>query len=328
MDGTPADNPFQHQNSGKPLTITFILRRVAIFYSIPANTSRMMAPMSKTIPDDYELLDSGHGRKLERFGPHILIRPCAAAVWEPSIPPDQWKADASFDREDGHAWTVNRQLPDSWNITVADIRFRLSTTDFGHLGIFPEQRDAWQWIRQTLQNTAAKRTGPLSVLNLFAYSGGATMAAAQAGASVCHLDASKGMVARARENATLNELATRPIRWIVDDVTKFLDREIRRGTRYDAIILDPPSFGRGKSGEVYKIESNLPNTLRQCASLLSAQPCFVLLSCHTPAFSPLILQNLLSRGLKGGSVESGEMALIGKPGVPPLPHGTWSRWKP
>ena len=271
----------------------------------------------------YDLLDSGRGRKLERFGAVTLVRPCPAAVWEPRLPPASWeKADASFDREDGHAWTVRNRLPESWTITVEGVMFKIATTDFGHLGIFPEQQDAWRRIRETVQGRKSA-----SVLNLFAYSGGATIAAAQGGASVCHLDASRGMVARARENAALNRLTNHPIRWIVEDVTKFLNREIRRGTRYDAVILDPPSFGRGKSGEVYKIETGLAGTLKQCFSLLSDKPLFVMLSCHTPAFTPLILRNLLlSAAGKTGATESGEMTLKGGAAVLPVPSGTWACW--
>jgi len=273
--------------------------------------------------NDYELLDSGRGRKLERFGPVTLARPCPAAVWEPRLPHIAWeKADASFDREDGHVWTVRNCLPESWNITVEEVVFKLSTTDFGHLGIFPEQKDAWRRIRE-----AVRVRKVASVLNLFAYSGGATIAAAQGGATVCHLDASKGMVARARENAALNRLTDHPIRWIVEDVTRFLGREIRRGTRYDAVVLDPPSFGRGKSGEVYKIESDLTGTLKQCFSLLTDQPLFVLLSCHTPAFTPLVLHNLLqSAAGTTGRTEHGEMTLKGGPGAMPVPSGTWACW--
>jgi len=276
---------------------------------------------------DYELLDSGNGRKLERFGNITLIRPCAAAVWPPSLPAEKWKkADASFDREDGLNWTIKNPLPESWNVSIDGIVFKLNATDFGHVGVFPEQKDSWGKIRSILKNHSGGNQP--SVLNLFAYSGGSTLAAAQAGATVCHLDASKGMVARARENAALNNLAAHPIRWIVEDVTKFLGREIKRGRKYDAIILDPPSFGRGKSGEVYKIENDLPDTLKQCFSLLSDRPLFVFLSCHTPSFTPMVLRNILTslQPLKG-DVDCGEMALAGSGSILPVPSGSWACWR-
>lgn len=275
--------------------------------------------------NDYQLIDSGNGKKLEQFGPYLLNRPCAQAVWAPQCDPDRWaQATAGFDRQDGLNWKHRNQLPESWAVAIDDIRFKLSATDFGHLGVFPEQRPLWQWIAQKIQQASHQP----SVLNLFAYSGGATLFAAKAGARVCHLDASKGMVTWAKENAALNHLQEAPIRWIVDDVVKFLNREIRRGNRYDAIILDPPSFGRGARGEVYKIEENLPETLTLCRALLNTHPLFVLLSCHTPAFTPIALSNLLAQMQNGlaGHIESGEMLLTGTPPILPIPSGTFARW--
>ena len=275
-------------------------------------------------PTDVELLDSGRGRKLERFGRYVLARPCSQAVWEPRLPASAWDAaDASFDREDGQHWHNRSALPDCWDVTVDGQRFRLSDTDFGHLGIFPEQRAQWRWIRERVG--AAGR--PVQVLNLFAYSGGSTIAAALAGASVCHLDASRGMVDWAHENARVNGLEDHPIRWIPEDAHKFLQRELRRGRRYDAIVLDPPTFGRGKSGEMYKIERDLPETLRLCRELLSPTPLFLLLSAHTPGLTPVVLSNLLSQALAGLSprIESGEMLLTGAAGVLPLPSGAFAR---
>jgi len=284
----------------------------------------------KSAPDStYELLDSGSGNKLERFGPYTLARPCATAVWEPSLPASAWnEATARFGRDGGNSWTFRQALPASWNIAIDGLTFKLSSTGFGHVGVFPEQRQCWKRIDEMIAGRRHGRATPVSVLNLFAYSGGSTLAAARAGAHVCHLDASRGMVARARENAALNGTEKAPIRWIVDDVTKFLDREARRGSRYDAIVLDPPSFGRGKSGEVYKIETDLLPTLVKCASLLTEQPLFVLLSCHTPAFSPLVLEHVLrqSIGKRKGRIECGEMVLTGGPGVMNLPSGTYASW--
>ncbi len=259
--------------------------------------------MEKT--EDYELLDSGDGRKLERFGRVTLARPCAQALWRPNNPALWTHATASFDREAGNRWHGRNALPKDWTITTAGLRFKLGGTDFGHLGIFPEQRAQWRWIREKV------RRG-LQVLNLFAYSGGSTVAAAQGGAEVCHLDAAKGMVQWARENAALNGLAGHPIRWIADDAHKFMAREVRRGRRYDAIILDPPTFGHGASGETYKIERDLKTTLDLTRQLLSEHPVFVLFSSHSPGLSCRVAENILGQLFPQATLESGEMLLEGK----------------
>jgi 23S rRNA (cytosine1962-C5)-methyltransferase len=224
--------------------------------------------------------------------------------------------------------TTAAPLPSEWKIKTADIAFKLSGTDFGHLGIFPEQRDQWEWIRAAVRAAREARGRPVHVLNLFAYSGGSTLAAALGGAEVCHLDASKGMVQWARENAELNSLQDHPIRWITDDAHKFLCREARRERRYDAVILDPPTFGRGQNNEMYKIEKDLPETLRLCRSLLTPDPLFILLSAHTPGYSPVVLQNVLGQAAAGlgGATASGEMLLTGEPGVLPTPCGAFARW--
>ncbi len=276
-------------------------------------------------PVHYELLDSGNGRKMERFGRFVLVRPCSQAIWQPTLPESEWqKADAFFDREKGLNWHGREKLPAGWEIKVDEISFKLSSTDFGHLGIFPEQRASWQWLAKQVRGASRK----LSVLNLFAYSGGSTMAPALAGADLCHLDASQSMVEWARKNAELNGLKAHPIRWIVEDVHKFLTREIKRGRRYDGIILDPPSFGRGARGEVYKIERDMARTLDLCRQLLSDDPAFVLLSAHTPGITPVVLEHMLDDAVKGlgGSIESGEMLLTGAEGVRPVPSGCMARW--
>lgn len=279
---------------------------------------------------DYELIDSGNGRKLERFGPCVLARPAAPAVWPPFLPAARWAAaDASFDRADGPRWKRRTAMPDPWIVEIDGLRFRLSGTDFGHLGLFPEQRDQWAWIRQQL-GAASRMSGRRpAVLNLFAYSGGATLAALAANAEVCHVDASRGMVEWARENAGLNGWGRAPVRWIVDDAHKFLRREIRRGHRYDAIVCDPPTFGRGPAGEVYKIERDLAVTVEMCRAVLSDAPLFFLLSGHTPGLTPQGLANVLIRffGGDGGRIEHGEMLLRGGAGVAPLPSGAWARWR-
>jgi len=273
---------------------------------------------------DYELLDSGNGLKLERFGNATLSRPSALAVWPPQKPALWRTATASFDRKGGLTWQGRNKLPESWAVKLRGLRFKLSTTDFGHLGIFPETFEIWDRITSAIK----KAETPPQFLNLFAYSGGATLAAAHAGAACCHLDASKGMVDWAKENATLNGLEKAPIRWIVDDVHKFLEREGRRGRIYDAVLLDPPSFGHGAKGELYKIEQDLTKTLNLIRPLLSKKPLFVMLTCHTPGFSPMILANILRSFRKDGSIEKGEMLLTGAPDILSLPSGTWACWKP
>lgn len=278
--------------------------------------------------NDYELLDSGNGAKLERFGDLILSRPCAQAVWQPQQPALWKRADATFDREEGNHWHGRNRLPKEWVIDVDGTRFRLSGTDFGHLGIFPEQRAQWNWIRELVASAKAQQRD-VRVLNLFAYSGGSTLASARGGAEVCHVDASKGMVLWARENAALNGLAEHPIRWIVDDVHKFMNRELRRGRKYDGIILDPPTYGRGGNGETYKIERDLTETLRLCRALLSEKPLFLLLSAHTPGHTPIVLQNILTQALRGlgGTFAAGEMCLTGRPETFALPSGAYVRWQ-
>ena len=241
--------------------------------------------------DDYELLDAGDGRKLERFGRYVLQRPCSQALWRPSRPDSEWsRADAAFDREDGNRWHGRGNLPKSWQITTAGIVFKL---------------------------------GGARVLNLFAYSGGSTLAAALGGAEACHLDAAKGMVDWARENAALNGLSGHPIRWIVDDAHKFMRREIRRGRSYDAIILDPPTFGRGAGGELYKIERDLKETLALVKDLLSDKPLFVLFSSHTPGLSPIVAENILGQLFPTAKLDSGEMLLEGR--ALPCPSGIYCR---
>lgn len=277
----------------------------------------------------YTLVDSGLGRKLERFGAYLLSRPCSQAVWNSLLSTQDWsKADAIFSRDQENKWTELKLLPQVWQIEVAGILFKISPTDFGHLGIFPEQKPFWEWIQTLLKSHVTPAFKP-RVLNLFAYSGGSTLAAAKAGAAVCHLDASKGMVAWARENAALNHLEQAPIRWIVEDVKKFLSRELKRGSRYDAIILDPPSFGRGAKGELFKIEEDIVGLLQDCRSLLSSSPLFMLFSCHTPGFSPLVMKHLLTQTMQGlkGKIEVGEMVLAGQHQVMDVPSGTYARWE-
>jgi len=274
--------------------------------------------------NDYELLDSGGGRKLERFGAVVLSRPCAQAEWA-AVSPELWaSADASFDRDTGWQVLGTGNLPASWTVTINDIAFHLKPSPAGHLGVFPETRALWGRIADTLAVVGGG--AGLSVLNLFAYSGGATLAAARTGSAVCHVDSSKSMVTRARENASLNRLDTAPIRWIVEDVGKFMGREIRRGRRYDAIILDPPSFGHGTRGEQYRIDRDLAPTVSLCKELLSYEPAFVLLTSHTQGVTTLQLEGLMREQLGDGRIESGAMELTGASDVRAVGSGVWVRW--
>jgi 23S rRNA (cytosine1962-C5)-methyltransferase len=263
----------------------------------------------------YTLLDSGNQHKLEQVGDYVIVRPCSQAVWKPTLEERQWQeADALFSREPSNRW--KGKLPATWQLEYENLFFKIVPTDFGHVGVFPEHALLWRWMKGRLKKES-------SVLNLFAYTGGATLTAAAAGAKVCHVDASKTAVAWARENAALNRLEKAPIRWIVDDVVKFLQREVRRGSRYDGIILDPPTFGRGNKGEVFKIESDLPEILRLCFELLTNNPLFVILSSHTPGYTPLVLHHLTLQASGRGKIEQGEMVI---PGPFDLPSGSFARW--
>jgi 23S rRNA (cytosine1962-C5)-methyltransferase len=265
---------------------------------------------------NYQLLDSGNGQKLERFGEYVLLRPCPQAVWRTKT---DLKADAIFTREE--RWVFNKKMPKTWSVKHGDVEFKMAPTDFGHLGLFPEHADLWQWARPLIKKRKCR------ILNLFAYSGGATLAAAQEGAEVCHLDASKGMIDWAKENAALNGLEKAPIRWIVDDALKFLKREVKRNSRYDGIILDPPTFGRGSQGEVFKIETDILPLLQLCKEVLTDAPLFVIFSCHTPGFTPIGMTHLLQQMMPKGQIEAGEMVLH-SPGVLSIPSGSFARWTP
>ena len=263
---------------------------------------------------NYALLDSGNEEKWEQFGDYSLVRPSPQAVWRPQKSP--WNSDARFSRDTSNRWSFSKKLPTSWTLSLHGVKLKIAPTEFGHLGVFPEHASLWQWMRRHLDKNS-------KVLNLFAYSGAATLAAAQEGASVCHLDASKGMVDWARENGKLNGLEAAPIRWIVDDAYKFLKREARRGQFYDAILLDPPTFGRGSKGEVFKIETDLMPLLEACKDVLSEHPRFVILSCHTPGLTPIVLGHALEQ-IFGKKPETGEM-LLESPGVLSIPSGSYGK---
>lgn len=245
---------------------------------------------------DYELVDFGMGRKLERFGPYLLDRPCPAADGVGLAPPGRWReASARFERtvsEQGN-WTSLQPMPEHWPIRCGGLKLELKRTPFGHVGIFPEQTANWAWLeRQVLRLRGDAQ--PIRVLNLFAYTGAATLTAAAAGAEVVHVDAAKNVVTWARRNAELSQLADRPIRWIVEDARKFVAREARRGNRYDAIVLDPPSYGHGPGGQSWRMEDHLDELLRGCLDLASPEPRFFLCTAHTPNFDAAALRTRLA----------------------------------
>lgn len=268
----------------------------------------------------YRLVDSGNQKKLEQFGSVSVVRPSSVALWEPSLQETEWQgADAHFSRDEEKGWQGN--LPPLWIVEHEGVKFKLTPTEFGHLGIFPEHSLLWKWGADKV-----RKRGGGSILNLFAYSGGATIAFAKAGASVCHVDASMGMVQWAKENAKLNQVEDKPIRWIVDDAIKFLQREVRRGRTYDGILLDPPSFGRGAKGEVFKIERDLRKLLDLSIQLLSPTPLFVICSTHTTGITPLVLKHMLEEWILS-PVEAMEMVLPSERGKD-LPSGVFARWSP
>jgi len=275
--------------------------------------------------NDYKLIDSGNFQKLEQVGPYRIVRPAAQAVWRPRLDESQWRSvDATFSRFSGGdgKWTIhNRSLPKKWTIEQGPVKLTISLTDFGHLGIFPEQDSNWETLNQLISKSRLNQE--ISVLNLFAYTGGSTLACATAGAKVVHLDASKTSVAWARENAEASGASDKPIRWIVDDVQKFVEREVRRGNKYHGIILDPPSFGRGSNNEVWQIEDHLVPLLDNLKQLLADDYLFILLSCHSNGYTPMALQNLLLQivDAKKGRFEIGEMIVSEQESGRVLPSG-------
>ena len=248
-------------------------------------------------PTQHQLLDFGAGRRLERFGPAVLDRPCPAAESMRPAEPQLWSAaDARFERLESEAgqWTLRGNPPPRWTIAHGRMTLELKRTAFGHVGLFPEQAANWDWIAAQIGRGQSNGADPMKILNLFAYTGGSTLAAAAAGAGVTHVDAARNIVAWARHNAALSALGDAPIRWIAEDAEKFVKREIRRGNRYDAVILDPPSYGHGAHGEVWRLAEDLPRLLALCAEVTAGRPRFVLLTCHTPGFSPLALGEMLA----------------------------------
>ena len=279
---------------------------------------------------DYELLDCSEGERLERWGKVILIRPDPQIIWNTPKEHPMWKhADARYVRssQGGGHWEYRRELPEFWKINYKDLTFKISPTGFKHTGLFPEQAVNWDMMREKIKEAKAEGR-EVRVLNLFAYTGGATVAAASAGASVCHVDAAKGMVHWARENAELSSLTEKPIRWIVDDCKKFVEREIRRGSKYDAVILDPPSYGRGPGGEVWKLEEHVFELVSLVSEVLTEDPLFVLLNSYTTGLSASTMAYVLGSAMKkfGGKVDAEEIGLPVTQSGMALPCGSSAIW--
>lgn len=277
--------------------------------------------------EDYECLDTGNGEKLERWGTVTLRRPDPQAIW-PIRDERLWdRADARYQRSaSGGSWVFRKPLPDRWQIRYRSLAFHVRPASQKQTGLFPEQAVNWAWIMEKI----AAAGKPVNVLNLFAYTGGATLAAAAAGGRVCHVDAAKGAVQWAKENAELSGLQNRPIRYIADDVFKFVQREIRRGNRYDAVIMDPPSFGRGPSGERWKLETGLFSLVEACQSILSDEPVFFLINAYTTGLAPAVLANLLDLTVKtryGGIVRADNVGLPVSGSGLVLPAGVSGRWE-
>ena len=276
---------------------------------------------------DFELIDCSRGEKLERWGDQILVRPDPQAIWDtPRINPLWNTPSARYSRSQsgGGHWDKGT-VPEAWQVRYGELTFNVKPMNFKHTGIFPEQATNWDFIMDSVR----KANRPISVLNLFGYTGAATVAAAKAGASVCHVDAAKGMVQWGKENAEASGVRECPIRWIVDDCAKFVEREIRRGRRYDAIIMDPPSYGRGPGGEVWKLEQNLWGFVSLCAGVLSDDPLFVIINSYTTGLAPSVLgyimDTLISRKY-GGHTECGELGLPVTDSGLVLPCGSTGRW--
>ena len=278
---------------------------------------------------DYELIDATNHNRLERWGKTLLIRPDPQIIWKNEPVSPLWdRADAIYHRSarGGGSWEQRRSLPARWRIAWQDLTLIVSPTGFKHTGLFPEQAANWDFAREQIQNAGR----PVSVLNLFAYTGGATVACAAAGASVCHVDAAKGMVAWAKENARLSGLGEAPIRWIVDDCAKFVEREIRRGRKYDAIIMDPPSYGRGPGGEVWKLEDCIYDLICQCAEVLSPEPLFFAVNSYTAGLSPAVMEYILRTTLTprwGGRTSCDEIGLPVTATGGVVPCGSTAIWE-
>jgi 23S rRNA (cytosine1962-C5)-methyltransferase len=284
---------------------------------------------------DYQLLDAGDGMKKERWGAYTLVRPDPQVIWpQHGLPKgarwDKWDGFYHRSEQGGGRWEYHRPLPDHWNVRYAPLglTFKIHPTSFKHTGLFPEQAVNWEWFSKKIKRLRASGRS-VSVLNLFGYTGAATVAAAAAGATVCHVDAAEGMVKWCRENAALSDLSEAPIRYIVDDCLKFARRELKRGRTYDAIIMDPPTYGRGAGGEMWKLEDHLWELLGECRALLSPDPVFFLINAYTARLSPTVVLNLLAELMheRGGSLMGGEIGLPIQRDGKVLPCGIYGRWE-
>lgn len=278
---------------------------------------------------EYKILDTTNQEKLESWNGTLLIRPDPQIIWKGEKKSQLWsKADGHYHRSSsgGGSWSFRKKPEESWEMSYGNLKFCIKPTGFKHTGLFPEQAVNWDFMSDKIRNAGRK----ISVLNLFAYTGGATLACAEAGASVCHVDASKGMVAWAKENAALSELSDKPVRWIVDDCEKFVAREIRRGRRYDAIIMDPPSYGRGPGGEVWKLEDCVYDLVKLCVGALSGDPLFFLINSYTTGLSPSVMGYILGELINpifGGSVTFDEIGLPVESSGLCLPCGSTAIWQ-
>lgn len=276
---------------------------------------------------DYEIIDMANGEKLERWGGITLIRPDPQIIWKEKSFPSKWKsANARYARSKtgGGNWEYKTRIPDKWSVKYKNLVFNIKPMGFKHTGLFPEQAVNWDWMINKIQEE--KRD--IKVLNLFAYTGGATVACLSAGASVCHVDSSKGMVQWAKENVISSKLQDRQVRYIIDDVVKFVEREIRRGNTYDAIIMDPPSYGRGAKGEVWQFEENISDLVNLCTKVLSDNPLFFLINSYTTGISPEVLSNILKINVKyKGKISAGEIGLPMQNSNLVLPCGIYGRWE-
>lgn len=280
---------------------------------------------------DYEIIDTSNGEKLERWGEYILVRPDPQVIWNTPRSQKGWKKmNGRYHRSSkgGGEWEFF-DLPQQWCIQYKNLTFHLKPFSFKHTGLFPEQAANWDWFGDMIRTEIKNTRRSIKVLNLFAYTGGATLAAAEAGAAVTHVDASRGMVGWAKENAVSSGLSDAPIRWIVDDCVKFVEREIRRGNHYDAIIMDPPSYGRGPKGEIWKIEDSIYPLIQLCTRLLSDDPLFFLINSYTTGLAPSVLTYMLATELKNfkGTVKSDELGLPVSCNGLVLPCGASGRWE-
>ncbi len=277
--------------------------------------------------NDYQILDMANGEKLEKWNNIILVRPDPQIIWKEKTFPEKWKnANAEYLRSNtgGGQWKYNKKVPESWQVEYKNLTFNIKPMGFKHTGLFPEQAVNWDWMINKIQNANRE----IKVLNLFAYTGGATVACLSAGASVCHVDSSKGMVAWAKENVCSSGLQDRKVRYIVDDVVKFVNREIRRGNKYDAIIMDPPSYGRGTNGEVWKFEDNIYDLVELCSKVLTEKPLFFLINSYTTGISSAVLENILKLNIHSkGKFSNGEIGIPMQNSNLVLPCGIYGRWE-